>query len=166
MKLDDLQEQHVRKWIEEGLQPAAIQERLASEFGLTLTYMEVRFLLDDLKVQPRDKEPLPSSILGSQPGDAGQAPAGSGGASGMPGLDPGAEGLTGSGVAVSVDQVTRPGSVASGKVTFSDGKRAEWYLDQMGRLGLAPMEKGYRPSQTDLAAFQTELQTELARLGY
>jgi hypothetical protein len=56
--------------------------------------------------------------------------------------------------------------VASGKVTFSDGKRAEWYLDQMGRLGLAPMEKGYRPSQTDLVSFQTELQTELARLGY
>jgi hypothetical protein len=166
MKLDELQEQHVRQWVGEGLQPAAIQARLSTEFGLTLTYMEVRFLLDDLKVKPHDKEAPPSAILGSSAGESGPMPAGAGGGSGVPDLGPGAEGMTEAGVSVSVDQVTRPGSVASGKVTFSDGKRAEWYLDQMGRLGLAPMEKGYRPSQTDLMSFQTELQAELARHGY
>jgi hypothetical protein len=70
-----------------------------------------------------------------------------------------------SGVSVTVDQVTRPGALVSGKVNFSDGKSADWYLDQMGRLGLAPKEAGYKPSEDDLMDFQTELQTELARLG-
>ena len=67
---------------------------------------------------------------------------------------------------MAVDTVTRPGAVVSGKVTFSDGKSAEWYLDQYGRLGMLPGEKGYKPSQNDIMAFQTELQNQLARYGY
>ena len=60
----------------------------------------------------------------------------------------------------------RPGALASGKVTFSDAKSADWYLDQTGRLGLVPKEQGYKPSQDDLMDFQMELQNELARLGF
>ena len=75
-------------------------------------------------------------------------------------------GLVGGGVSVAVYLVPRPGSLVSGKVKFSDGKAAEWYLDQMGRLGLAPKEQGYKPSQEDLMEFQTELQNELAKLGF
>ena len=65
-----------------------------------------------------------------------------------------------------VDQVTRPGALVSGKVTFSDGKGADWYLDQMGRLGLVPKETGYKPSEADLMEFQAELQNELSRQGF
>jgi hypothetical protein len=67
---------------------------------------------------------------------------------------------------VTVDQIARPGALVSGKVTFSDGNSAEWYLDQMGRLGLSPQQQGYRPSQTDLMTFQTELQNQLAQMGF
>ena len=56
--------------------------------------------------------------------------------------------------------------MVSGKVNFSDGKSADWYLDQMGRLGLVPKEQGYKPSEEDLMDFQTELQSELAKLGF
>lgn len=70
------------------------------------------------------------------------------------------------GVSVTVDQVARPGALASGQVTFSDGQLAEWHLDQYGRLGLASQQKGYRPSQEDLMAFQAELQSALAKLGF
>jgi hypothetical protein len=69
-------------------------------------------------------------------------------------------------VKVSVDQITRAGAVVSGKVTFSDGKSADWYLDQAGRLGLAPQQAGYKPSQPDLLDFQEELQGQLAKLGF
>jgi len=65
-----------------------------------------------------------------------------------------------------VDQVARPGALVSGQVSFTDGNSAEWYLDQFGRLGLAPKQTGYKPSQQDLMAFQTELQSELAKLGF
>ena len=41
----------------QGAKLSEIQTRLASEFGLKLTYMEVRFLVDDLKLTPKDPEP-------------------------------------------------------------------------------------------------------------
>jgi hypothetical protein len=70
-----------------------------------------------------------------------------------------------SGVSVGVDQVTRPGALVSGKVTFSDGQQGEWYLDQTGRLGVAPKQQGYKPSPADVQAFQLALQDELAKMG-
>lgn len=150
MKLDEVQEKRVKEWVGAGLQPAEIQKRLADEFELRLTYMEVRFLLDDLRVSLKDKEPAPVSNLAASATAPGAAP------------DP----AGGGGVKVSVDQITRAGAVVSGKVTFSDGKTADWYLDQAGRLGLAPQQAGYKPSQPDLLEFQEELQGQLSKLGF
>ncbi|HEU4679399.1 MAG TPA: hypothetical protein VFS35_07755, partial [Terrimicrobiaceae bacterium] len=65
-------------------------------------------------------------------------------------------------VSVTIDQITRPGAMISGRATFSDGQKAEWYLDQTGRLGLNPSTPGYRPSQQDVMDFQVELE-KLAR---
>ena len=158
MKLDEAQKQKVSGWIEEGLKLSEIQDKLNSEFGFRMTYMEVRFLIDDLGVKLKDKPvevpaPPPAATPAAGTTPAGTAP-----------LEE--DGLVGGVVSVTVDQVTRPGSLVSGKVKFSDGKSAEWYLDQMGRLGLAPKEQGYKPSQEDLLEFQTELQNELAKLGF
>ena len=158
MKLDEAQKQKVSGWIEEGLKLSEIQDKLNSEFGFRMTYMEVRFLIDDLGVKLKDKPveapaPPPAATPAAGTTPTGAAP-----------LEE--DGLVGGGVSVTVDQVTRPGSLVSGKVKFSDGKSAEWYLDQMGRLGLAPKEQGYKPSQEDLLEFQTELQNELAKLGF
>jgi hypothetical protein len=66
---------------------------------------------------------------------------------------------------VTVDQLTRPGSLVSGKVKFSDGKTAEWLLDQAGRLAVVPAQKGYKPSAEDVQDFQVALQQELQKLG-
>lgn len=154
MQLDEKQQQRVKDWVGAGLQPAEIQRLLADECGLRLTYMEVRFLLADLQVKLKDKEFSPVPAL----------PGGSGASGDVSGQEEG-EGAGGS-VRLSVDQVTRAGAVVSGKVTFSDGKSAEWYLDQMGRLGLAPQQPGYKPSQSDLLAFQSELQAQLSRAGF
>jgi hypothetical protein len=73
---------------------------------------------------------------------------------------------SGSGLSVTVDQIARPGALVSGKVTFTDGQKAAWTLDQMGRLGLAADQKGYRPSPADLEQFQAALQTELGKMGF
>ena len=69
-------------------------------------------------------------------------------------------------VAVIVDQITKPGAIISGKVTFTDGQLAEWYLDQTGRLGVVPKQTGYKPSAADVQEFQLALQQEVAKLGY
>jgi hypothetical protein len=168
MNLDDSQRQKVAKWVEEGLKLSEIQSKLASELGVRLTYMEMRFLLDDLKLKPKDKEPPPASPLttGNAPPPVAAAPAGR--QPPPPKQDDLGEESGGSDdrVSVSVDQVTRPGALVSGKVTFSDGQGADWYLDQMGRLGVVAKQQGYKPSQADLMAFQAELQNELARQGF
>ena len=163
MKLDDAQAQKVREWVEAGASPAEVQNQLAELFGVRLTYMEVRFLLDDLKLELQDREAKDTSAKDLSPelGAEGSVP----GESAADDLaDDG--GFPSGSVSVSVDQITRPGAVVSGKVTFSDGKGADWYLDQQGRLGLAPQEQGYRPSQEDVLAFQNELQNQLARHGF
>jgi transposase len=53
MNLDDAQRTKVTEWIAQGLKLSEIQSRLGSELGLHLTYMDVRLLVDDLKLTPR-----------------------------------------------------------------------------------------------------------------
>ena len=162
--LSDEQRKTVSKWIAEGAKLSDIQKRLETEFGLRMTYLDVRLLIDELKLTPKDPEPTPAprkELSGvAAPAAKALPPAGKAG-----GAKPTEAAPTVGGVSVSVDRVARPGALVSGKVTFSDGKSAEWHLDQLGRLGLVPQEQGYRPSATDLQAFQAELQNELQGLG-
>ena len=136
-------------WIEEGLKLAEIQKRLETEMGLRVTYLEVRLLVDDLKLKPKDPAPPPKPVPAP-----GEIPAPEAATAGPPGR-----------VSVTVDQLARPGALVSGKVTFSDGKSADWVLDQSGRLGLVPGEKGYKPPAADVQEFQIALQQELQKLG-
>ena len=152
MNLDESQRQRVTAWILQGAKISEIQSRLAEEFGLRMTYMDVRFLVDDLKLTPKDPEPPKSAELPKP--DAKNPP-------------PSAEPLPATGkVSVTVDQLTRPGAIASGKVAFSDGQGAEWYLDQTGRLGVVPKKQGYKPSAADVQQFQMALEKEMARMGF
>ena len=167
MKLDEVQKQKVAGWIAEGLKLADIQKRLSAELGLSLTYMEARFLVDDLKLVPRDVErpkPDPASPLVA-PEKAPTAPAAA--APGPVQPQPAAPaGALGGGVSVTVDAVTRPGAMVSGSVTFSDGQSGAWYMDQMGRLGVVPKQPGYKPAAADVEQFQRLLEQELSKLGY
>jgi hypothetical protein len=169
MNLDESQKLKVTQWIADGLKLAEIQNRLQQEYGLRLTYMEVRFVVDDLKLTPKDPEP-PAPVAPVPPA-APAAPA----APGVPAVPPipatapklaPLEPAPGAGkLAITADAIARPGTLVSGQVTFSDGEAGDWYLDQAGRLGVAPKTKGYRPSPADVQDFQAELETVLARLG-
>jgi hypothetical protein len=164
MSLTDEQKHAVAAWIEEGAKPADVQARLEKEFGIRVTYMEVRFLIDDLKVMPKDPPP-PEPVAPPAPPEeaAAAAPAEPQPEASLLGDE---APLPASGnVAVKVDGITRPGAMVSGRATFSDGKTSEWYLDQYGRLGMVPSEPGYRPPQQDLMEFQAALEKELVKLG-
>jgi hypothetical protein len=165
MNLDEAQRRKVTEWIGQGLKLSEIQTRLDSELGLRVTYMEVRLLVDDLKLTPKDieKPKTPQSALAASTPAPGPAPVpGKPAVAGPADQEPPA---AGAGVSVSVDHLARPGAVVSGKVTFSDGNRAEWYLDQAGRLGLVPQQAGYRPPAGDVQQFQAALEAELSRMG-
>jgi len=164
MNLTDEQKTQVRSWIENGAKISEIQNRLGSEFGLRLTYMEVRFLVDDLKVALKDPEPPPEKKPTATPIEPPPAQAGDEDLADdfAEEPNPAAAGK----VSVTMDSIAIPGAAASGQVTFSDGQTAQWYLDQYGRLGLSPKQKGYRPPASDLQAFQMELQKVLAKLAF
>ena len=145
-----------------SLKLSEIQNRIASELGLRVTYMEVRLLVDDLKLTPRDVEPPKTAV------SALNSPANAGG--GKPAAGPvkpdSSKPSEPRSISLSVDQLARPGAVVSGKVTFTDGNKADWYFDQTGRLGLVSEQAGYRPPPADLQQFQAALETELSKLGY
>ena len=153
MNLTEEQRQRVTAWVLQGARLSEIQNRLMSEFGIKLTYMEVRFLVDDLKLTPKDPEPPKTEAPAAEPKKAAEEK-----------KSP-ADAPKAGGVSVSVDHITRPGAVVSGKVTFSDGQTADWYLDQMGRLGVVPAKQGYKPAAADVQQFQIALEKEISRLG-
>lgn len=146
MNLTEEQKKQVAAWAAEGMSLSQIQQKIGEEFDLKLTYMDTRFLIDDLEVTLAENRP-------SQPADEVIKDAGVGGAASP------------DGVSVELDRITQPGAIASGSVTFSDGKHSTWALDQQGRLLLEAASQGYRPSKEDLEAFQQELSTALERSG-
>jgi hypothetical protein len=155
MNLNESQQKTVAEWITAGAKLSEVQSRLAAEFGLTLTYMEVRFLVDDLKLRLKDPEPpkpvVPPPLAPDATAMLENAPA---------------PAVVGGQVAVTVDQIARPGALVSGGVTFSDGMTADWYLDQTGRLGLVAKQQGYKPAPADIQQFQAALEREMAKLGF
>jgi hypothetical protein len=161
MTLDDTQRKKVAGWIADGMKLSEIQNRLASELGVRMTYMDVRLLVDDLKLTPKDIEPPKpvAPMAAAAPTPPQKSPAAL-----KVDSAPVPENSV-SGISLSVDQLARPGAVVSGKVTFSDGKKADWHIDQTGRLGLAPQEAGYRPPTADVQQFQIALEAELSKLG-
>lgn len=144
MQLTDEQKAVVAGWVRDGLSLAEVQKRMEEEFSVRMTYMDVRFLVDDLDLEVASPAPVfndPSKEVSAEPASA-------------PGK-----------VSVSLDKVARPDSLVSGQVTFSDGVTAQWHLDQMGRLALNPSQPGYQPSQEDVQKFQEELRGAVEKSG-
>ncbi|MFA5257813.1 MAG: hypothetical protein WC360_06670 [Opitutales bacterium] len=151
MELSAEQLARLREWAATGTSLSVVQKRLDEEFGIRMTYMQVRFLMDDKGIEIDSPKPKPAPEPPKTPEE-------------LPVKE--AEELMPVGVSVTLDRLTRPGSVVSGDVTFSDGVRAKWYLDKMGRLGLDGADDNYRPSPEDVQEFQMELQSMLQEKGF
>lgn len=59
-QLSPEQVQSIRDWAEEGFDLNAIQKNLHEKLGLKLTFMDTRFLLQDLDIHLRQPEAAPS----------------------------------------------------------------------------------------------------------
>ncbi|HVZ65470.1 MAG TPA: hypothetical protein VG936_12930 [Lacunisphaera sp.] len=195
MTLTPEQKQAVASWIAAGDNLSAVQKKLSEQFKISMTYMDVRFLVDDLGLELKNAAPKADA------GDVAKAAPAGGGGTPPPRSSPDKKGfldkmkekvglgatddedelpsdemdetLPGEaapaapgGVTVELDRLVRPGAVVSGNVTFSDGVSAKWALDQYGRLMLDSSPKGYQPTQADVQAFQMQLQQQLQRHGY
>lgn len=174
MELSDQQRQAVKEWLATGASLSDVQQNLKREFGVTMTYIDTRLLVLDIGAAVKDK-PEPKPVKAALPKEAPAAP---------PADDPYAEDFEDeeglppeeganvpgeaavANVSLSLDRLVIPGAMVSGSVTFSDGVKARWMIDQNGRFGLDPETPGYRPSNPDLQAFQMQLRNELKRHGY
>ena len=62
---------------------------------------------------------------------------------------------------VTLDELTLPGTLISGKVAFASGTRGGWQIDQLGRFAWNALEG--QPTPEELQAFQMELTKLLSR---
>jgi hypothetical protein len=196
MTLTPEQQQAVASWVSAGDNLSEIQKKLSEQFKVSMTYRDVRFLVDDLNLALKDaapkvdtsdvskSAPAPQNApdrgakkgfldkakekLGLAKEDGNATPS-----AGEPLADDVDEGLddlppAGGNVSVAVDKITLiPGAVASGTVTFSDGVTGKWIIDQYGRPGFTEVSQpGYRPSPQDGQAFMQELSRSLQKRGY
>lgn len=191
MTLSDEQKKAVAAWVAAGDNISAVQRKLFEQYKLSLTYMDVRFLVDDLDLKLKDAAPKaqadlgkpaaapPERATGEKKGLLEKAKEKLGFSGGPPEADePGEEDLAdeaedfgpggGGPVSVSVDAVTLiPGALASGTVTFSDGVTGKWIVDNYGRPGFTEISRpGYRPSAADSQAFVQELSGALQKKGF
>jgi len=149
----DEQKKEISKWVAEGIGLSDIQKKINKDFGVVMTYIDVRFLVDDLNLTLVDDEeevPVKDKDGGTDPQN--------------PSVDAPLEGV--GGVTVELDKVNPPGAMASGSVVFSDGQSKKWTLDQYGRLGLTGGDDQYKPSDEDVAEFQKQLDTALRGRGF
>ena len=135
----------VRQWASLGVDLNGIQKNLASECGVHMTYMDVRFLLLDhgieiaiaaTPVEEKKPEPAPEPAATPQPAADGK-------------------------LEVTLDELTLPGTLISGKVAFASGTRGGWQIDQLGRFAWNALEG--QPTPEELQAFQMELTKLLSR---
>lgn len=158
MTLTPEQVSAVRGWLADGASLSEVQARLRSEFGLHPTFLDVRMTVMELGAEVKDRvaqvdaDDVTKAKLPPKPHDDGTTPE----------ATPPAGGVT---VAVDTLQVI-PGALVSGTVVFSDGEKARWYFDQMGRFGFEPELPGYTPSKADMQDFQAKLRQELASRGF
>ena len=152
--LTPAQTAQVASWVAAGATLSQVQTRLAAELGITMTFMDVRFLVDDLNLTLVEKEEPKKA---EEP-TAEAAPAAEAATPAAP--------ATGGAVTVEVDTIAQPHAMISGNVTFSDGQKADWYIDHQGRPGMAARVPGYRPTQEDIVEFQTKLDAALRQAGY
>lgn len=153
MNLSDEQKTIVGTWVSEGESIANIQNLLKEHFSIGLTYMDVRFLVDDLGVTYKDSTEVSEETKEEDIESKIEVPA--------------EDTNESTGVVVDVDAVIRPGSLVSGNVRFSDGVVLGWQLTSTGQLGLIPGDDPeYRPSNEDLQSFQTQLQNVLKDKGF
>lgn len=135
------QKNALTQWAVDGATMSDLQRHLKDDFGHTLTYMDTRFLILDLGIELIEAPKIVKKEVEK------------------PALVP-----TGF-VTTTMDSLTLPGAMVSGKVTFSDGETGVWMLDKTGRPGLDPDTEGYRPTAEDIKEFQVQLRDLIQKSG-
>ena len=160
----------------EGHNLSKIQDMLAEQ-GVKMTFMELRLIASEIETSFWQKsEPQPEAASEAEKpaqdaapaeeadelpaDDAGQLPPDDAAPADDAAADDGKEAAPRGRTTVTIDQLARPGFLATGCVSFGSGASGNWCLDQMGRLMFEKLEG--KPDRQDLQEFQLELQRMFA----
>jgi hypothetical protein len=161
MELTDAQKAAITQWIQEGRSLADVQRSLREDFEISITYMDVRFLVDDLDIAVFEEEPEAPALSEAPEVESGED------TTNEPTEAELVDDVSNGAVTVDVDAIPRPGSLVNGTVVFSDGVSLGWQLSAAGQLGLIPGDDPeYRPSPEDVQSFQSQLEEVLRKKGF
>jgi hypothetical protein len=148
MDLSKEQKEQLQSWITTGLSVPAIYKLISNEWKNPMTYMELKFAIDDLNLEFPKEIKIPEAEAKKEdliPLNGEEEP---------------------HKVTMEIDKIMRPGAIISGTVAFSDGMTGSWQLDQRGRIAISPATEAYHPSQEDIHEFEKQLQEALHKAGY
>ena len=175
--MDKVLSQQIKKFmaekIAEGISLSEIQNMVNAEFNQHLTYMDIRIMASELEVDWQKLNPASAAPAAAAPvaapaeaevsADAEEDIEPAEDAADTPGMPEAPAMPDLSDTSIEVSKIARPGMMFSGSVVFANGSSADWYLDNMGRLGVENLQ-GDKPSEDDVAKFQMALQLELRKL--
>ena len=149
----------ITKMLKEGAGLAEIQSRLASEYQQKMTFLDLRLIVVEIedaaktldkgdKRNEEKKDDKQNSEASYETIDNEED---------EKYVD--AEVMDEGSTVVEVDKLVKPGTAISGSVKFASGVKAEWALDNFGRLTLH--NSSGKPTQEDIVMFQQELSKKL-----
>ena len=145
------------KKIKEEVSLADIQKLIEEKFKKRMTFLDVRLMASSLDSIDWEKEAEKETAEEEAEKEAEKEAAEAEKEAGEGDAPVDAAGQC----VVELSKLVKPGAVAHGSVKFPSGASGNWVLDQTGRLGMEKSEG--EPTEDDLKAFQTELQSMFAQ---
>jgi hypothetical protein len=175
-------DEYIASQLNAGVSLSDVQTKLAQEYGVKMTYFELRMLAMGLAVDwEKQDKPKPAATpapVVAAPQEAAAADDDMAAADDFNADDAedteaeptddddneepdddeaAAEGET----KIVLDETPHPGAALSGTAVFASGASGKWALSRNGRLGFEPDEGSKEPDENDWQLFQAELQKTL-----
>jgi len=141
---------YVAELLNQGVSLSDIQKKLQTEKNVKMTFFDLRLLASELKAVDWSKQKADiEAQKAKEKAEAEKIKEGNK-----------SDKETTNKTVVELSRLARPGAVANGSVRFGSGAKADWVIDQHGRLALEKAEG--EPTKEDIREFQKELQKILS----
>ena len=175
-------DEYIASQLNAGVSLSDVQTKLAQEYGVKMTYFELRMLAMGLAVDwEKQDKPKPAATPASVVAAPQEAAADDDDMAATDDFnandaedteakptdddedeepdddEAAAEGET----KIVLDETPHPGAALSGTAVFASGASGKWALARNGRLGFVPDEGSKEPDENDWQLFQAELQKTL-----
>ena len=175
-------DEYIASQLNAGVSLSDVQTKLAQEYGVKMTYFELRMLAMGLAVDwEKQDKPKPAATpapVVAAPQEAAADDDDMAAADDFNADDAADteaeptddddneepdddEAATDGETKIVLDETPHPGAALSGTAVFASGASGKWALSRNGRLGFAPDEGSKEPDENDWQLFQAELQKTL-----